>query len=102
MKKVILLTAVLLAFSMQNYLKAQDADVVNFTAILEDLFDITVQSGNDQTATFTTAADYNNGVFGGAGIVSGVSLVTMAATGNWGTTIDADDFDDGGGQYYTH
>ena len=99
MKKMFLLFAVLLAFSTQNNLRAQtDFDVVNFTAILQELFDITVTSGNDQTATFATAINYNDGVWELAGIASGQSVVTMEATGNWNVYIGAPDFDDGAGQ----
>jgi hypothetical protein len=93
MKKMFLLFAVLLTLSLQNKLRAQtDNDVVNFTAILHELFDITVQSGNDQTAEFITAADYNNGVIEPTGINSGQSVVTMEATGNWDVLISAPDF----------
>lgn len=91
MKKMFLLFVVLLSVSVQN-LRAQDDDVVNFVVILEDLFDITVINGNDQTATFTTALEYNFGVWEGMGIASGTSDVTMETTGNWNCTIDALDF----------
>ncbi len=91
MKKMFLLFVVLLSVTVQN-LRAQDADVVNFVVILEDLFDITVINGNDQTATFSTALEYNGGVWEGAGIASGISNVTMETTGNWNCTIDAANF----------
>jgi hypothetical protein len=92
MKKMFLLFAVLLSVTVQN-LRAQDADVVLFNVILEDLFDITVINGNIQTATFSTALHYNGGVWeGGFGIVNGTSDVTMETTGNWNCTIDALDF----------
>lgn len=85
------LFAVLLSVTVQN-LRAQEFDVVNFTVILEDLFDITVINGNDQIATFSTAVHYNDGVWEGAGIASGISNVTMETTGNWNCTIHAADF----------
>jgi hypothetical protein len=100
MKKMIFLFTVLLVISTQSKIFAQtDSDVVNFTAILEQLFAITVSSGPDQTATFTTADDYNLGVYEGAGISTGLSEVTMEALGNWNVQIDAADFFDGGSQY---
>jgi hypothetical protein len=106
MKKMILLFAVLLAFSVQNNLRAQpeDADIVHFTAILDMVYDITVEpAGANQTAWFGTAADYNNGLIeGGAAapgqINPGTSPITVEATGNWDIQIDALDFVDGGGQ----
>jgi hypothetical protein len=99
MKKMIFLFTVLLVISTQSKIFAQDSDVVNFTAILNELLDIEVQSGNNQIATFTTADDYNLGVTEGAGIATGLSEVTMESLGNWNVQIDADDFFDGGSQY---
>ena len=99
MKKMILFFAVLLAFTLQNKLFAQDVDYVNFTAVLNPLLNITVESGNDQLATFTTADEYNLGVYEGAGINTGQSVVTMESLGNWNVQIDAEDFFDGGSQY---
>lgn len=104
MKKLILLFAVLLTFSVQNNLQAQtqmDDDQVVFTAILDMVYDITVTSGDLQTAWFQTAADYNLGLTEGTGpsfIDPGTSTVTVEATGNWDMLVDALDFDDGGGQ----
>jgi hypothetical protein len=93
MKKIIILFAVLLAFSAQNNLKAQtDFDVVNFTAILSGVIDITVVTGNNQTASFTTAANYNLGVWEGAGIATGISTITCESTNNWFVQMKAADF----------
>ena len=100
MKKFILILGLLFALQAQTTLMAQltDQDVVNFTAILSSVFDLTVTNGQNQTATFATAADYNVGVTELGGIVSGVSEVTMEATGNWNLQIQSPDFSDGGTQ----
>jgi hypothetical protein len=94
MKKMIFLFTVLLVISTQSKIFAQ-SDVVNFTAILNELLDITVEDGQNQIATFTTSDDYNLGVWGGNGISTGVSVVTMESLGNWNVQIDALDFTDG-------
>lgn len=95
---MIFLFTVLLVISTQSKIFAQ-SDVVNFTAILNELLDITVEDGNIQTATFTTSDDYNLGVSEGAGIATGLSVVSMESLGNWNVQIDAADFFDGGSQY---
>jgi len=93
MKKIIILFAVLLTFSLQNNLRAQtDFDVVNFTAILNGVIDIQVVTGNNQIATFTTAAEYNLGVWEGAGINTGISTITCQSTGDWFLNVKATDF----------
>ncbi len=93
MKKIILLFVVLLTLTVHNNLRAQtDFDVVNFTAILSGVVDITVVTGNNQTATFATAAQYNGGVWEGAGINTGISTITCQATSNWNLQMRAADF----------
>jgi hypothetical protein len=93
MKKIVLLLAVFFALG-QTTIMAQltDQEPVNFNAILNSVFNLNVVTGVDQTATFTTAADYNNGVFEGAGFAPGFSTVTMEATGNWNLQISCPDF----------
>jgi len=96
MKKIVLLLVMLVTFG-QTALRAQltDNDVVNFTAVLNAVFNLNVVTGQDQTATFTTAADYNLGVDESAGIVPGFTTITCEATGNWNLQINAGDFSDG-------
>jgi hypothetical protein len=92
MKKLILITGIL--FAMQTALMAQvtDTDIVVFNAHLLKTFDLTVVDGNTQEITFAVAADYNNGVVGGLGILPGISTITVEATGNWWLSINAPDF----------
>lgn len=98
MKKILVLCAMLFALQLPFSLMAQDTDVIDFTAILNETFLVTVTDGDNQTAEFVTADDYNNGVTEGAGITSGTSEVTVEATGDWDLQISAPDFDDGTGQ----
>lgn len=95
MKRLFLLVSVVFVFLFQTSLKAQDSDPVNFTAILNDVFVLTVVTGEDQTATFATASDYDDGVWETSGIAPGFSDVTMEATTNWSLDITAPDFTDG-------
>lgn len=94
MKKIILLAGLLIALQMQTTLRAQqeDAENVIFNAILSGAFNLVVQDGDVQTATFASAADYNNGVTEAGGIVPGFTTVAMEATGNWFLKISAPDF----------
>lgn len=70
---------------------AQDTEVVNFTAILEDVLNLTVTGGADQTATFDAPATYNLGID-----AVGTTTVTVESTTNWNLAINAPDFTDGG------
>jgi hypothetical protein len=96
MKKILLLAG--LFFVIQSTVTAQleeDTDNVLFTAILEGAFNIEVVDGNNQTAYFLSADDYNIGVsetVGVPGIEPGHSTITMEATGNWNMKIRAADF----------
>jgi hypothetical protein len=94
MKKILLLLGLLFALQMQTTLRAQMEDVENvvFNAILSGAFNLIVQDGDVQTATFASAADYNNGITEAAGIVPGYTTVIMEATGNWYLKISAPDF----------
>jgi hypothetical protein len=94
MKKLILLFSVVL---ITTSLMAQVSQPVNFTAILSNIFNLNVVSGQNQVATFATASDYNNGVFEGAGIATGFTDVTMEATTDWSLDITAPDFVGGSG-----
>lgn len=93
MKKLVLITGLL--FAMQTALFAQvfaDEDFVVFNAHLLKTFDLTVTDGATQDITFAVAADYNNGVIGGLGILPGSSTITVEATGDWQLQISAPDF----------
>lgn len=97
MKKILLLLAVFVALA-QFPLRAQtDSDVVNFNLTLNATLDIIVQSGNDQTIEFVTSDHYNNGVWEGNGIASGVSNVTVDALIGWDMSIACPDFTGAGG-----
>jgi hypothetical protein len=98
MKKILLLAVLILLLQLQTKLVAQvDEDVENvvFTAILDGAFNLVVQDGSVQTATFASANDYNFGISetqGTPGIDPGYTTVAMEATGNWFLKISAPDF----------
>lgn len=98
MKKTILLFALFFALQMQSNLMAQlpdDPEDVLFSAILGGVFDLIIQDGDIQTATFITSDDYYFGVSeiqGTPGIDPGYTIVTMDATADWRLNISADDF----------
>lgn len=97
MKKIILLSGLLIALQTQTSLMAQltDDENVVFNAILGGAFNLIVQDGDIQTATFNTGDDYNFGVsetLGTPGIDPGYTTVAMEATGNWYLKISAPDF----------
>jgi hypothetical protein len=97
MKKITLLLCLLIAGSWQTRLMAQidDTENVIFNAILGGVFNLIVQDGDLQTATFNSADDYNFGVseiLGTPGIDPGFTTVAMEATGNWYLKISAPDF----------
>jgi hypothetical protein len=97
MKKIILLLAVCFVFQWQNTLLAQMTDDENvvFNAIMGGAFNLVVQDGDIQTATFASADDYNFGIsetLGIPGIDPGFTTVAMEATGNWYLKISAPDF----------
>ena len=92
MKKFIFIMALLIAAQTTN-LTAQntDTDVVNFTAVLVDVLNLTVTSGQDQTATFDTPDKYNLGID-----AVGTTTITVESTADWNLQINAADFSDGG------
>ncbi|MCK9399052.1 MAG: hypothetical protein M0Q51_03515 [Bacteroidales bacterium] len=98
MKKIILLFGLFFALQTQTTLMAQlgeDAENVIFNAILNGAFNLVVQDGDVQTATFNSADDYNFGIsesIGIPGIDPGFTTVAMEATGNWFLKISAPDF----------
>jgi hypothetical protein len=97
MKKILLLFALFFALHFQTSLMAQltDDENVIFNAILGGAFNLIVQDGDVQTATFNTGDDYNFGVSetqGTPGIDPGFTTVAMEATGNWKLEIMAPDF----------
>jgi hypothetical protein len=97
MKKLLLLLAFFGALNMQTKVMAQleDEEDVIFNAILGGAFNLVVQDGDVQTATFASADDYNFGIsetMGTPGIDPGFTTVAMEATGNWYLKISAPDF----------
>ena len=97
MKKFIIFFGLLFALQTQTSLMAQlvDDENVIFNAILGGAFNLVVQDGDIQTATFNSADDYNIGVSetqGTPGIDPGFTTVAMEATGNWFLKISAPDF----------
>jgi hypothetical protein len=98
MKRITLLLCLFFAILVNTRLIAQlleDDEPVIFNAILEGTFDLVVTDGDNQTAHFNSAPDYNIGVSetqGVPGIDPGHSTVTMSATGNWFLKIRAEDF----------
>jgi len=98
MKKIILLLCLLFALQIHTKVVAQlgeDTENVVFNAILNGAFNLIVQDGDIQTATFSSADDYNLGIsetLGVPGIDPGFTTVAMEATGNWYLKISAPDF----------
>jgi hypothetical protein len=92
MKRIALTFGLMLALQAGLLAQLTDQETVIFNAHLLQTFNLNILSGNQQDATFTTAADYNDGVIEGAGIVSGITEITVEATGNWNLSILADDF----------
>jgi hypothetical protein len=97
MKRILLLFIVFAAIQLPNRTAAQlvDEENVIFNAILGGAFNLVVQDGDIQLATFAAADDYNFGIsetMGSPGIDPGFSTVAMEATGNWYLKISAPDF----------
>ncbi|MDX9907194.1 MAG: hypothetical protein RBS55_11450 [Bacteroidales bacterium] len=96
MKRIILLLICFTAIQL-NSVTAQltDDEEVVFNAILGGAFNLVVQDGDVQTATFGAADEYNLGIsetMGTPGIDPGFTTVAMEATGNWYLKISAPDF----------
>ncbi len=96
-RKVILLLGLFFALQTQTTLMAQfeDDENVIFNAILNNVYNLIIQDGDIQTATFNTADDYNLGISetqGTPGIDPGFTTIAMEATGNWYLEISAPDF----------
>lgn len=97
MKKLLLFFGLLAALQLHNKVMAQltDEGEVIFNAYLESSFNLEVQDGGDQVATFRSSEDYNFGIsetIGTPGIEPGFTTVYMEATGNWNLKISAPDF----------
>lgn len=92
MKKIVFLIMFLMSLSTFSLIAQNLTDQVVFNAVLNQTLNINVPLGDIQTITFTTAADYNNGVVGGVGIMPGTSTVTVEATEDWNVTIECPDF----------
>ncbi len=95
MKKLTIISAFLfLLFSVDLIAQETDTDVVEFTAILSSVLNLTVTDGESQTVTFDTPDKYNFGV-DTDGI--GNTTITIESTSDWDLKINAADFSDGGG-----
>lgn len=93
MKKLIIILVVLIGTQTTGLMaQATDTDVVNFTAILQDVLNLNVTGGQDQTATFDTPDKYNLGID-----AVGTTTITVESTADWNLQISAADFSDGGG-----
>jgi hypothetical protein len=95
MRKIIMLAALLLAFQTTLHAQLTDDENVVFNAILNGAFNLIVVDGDVQTATFSSADDYNFGIsetLGTPGIDPGFTTIAMEATGNWYLKISAPDF----------
>jgi len=93
MKKFIIILVVLISAQTTSLMaQATDTDVVNFTAILQDVLNLNVTSGQDQTATFDTPDKYNLGID-----AVGTTTITVESTADWNVQINAADFSDGNG-----
>jgi len=91
MKRIVLTLGLLFAMQAMLLAQATDQEVVIFNAHLLKTFNLNVD-GVTQDITFTTAADYNNGVTEAGGIVPGFTDISVEATGNWWLSINAPDF----------
>jgi hypothetical protein len=97
-KKILFLILIIFALQAKTNLRAQLPDSeksVIFNAILGSVFNLIVQDGDAQTATFISSDDYNFGVSetqGTPGIDPGYTIVAMEATANWYLKISAPDF----------
>ncbi|MFP4470797.1 MAG: hypothetical protein ACLFPE_08940, partial [Bacteroidales bacterium] len=89
MKKFTLIITMILALNAGN-LFAQDQENVNFTAILEEVLNLNVTGGGDQTAIFETPDDYNFGIDD-----VGITTITVESTSDWNLQITGNDFSDG-------
>jgi hypothetical protein len=95
MKKTLIILGLFIATSSSLFAQLEDPEDIIFNAILGGAFNLIVQDGDIQTATFATADDYNLGVSetqGVPGIDPGYSTIAMEATGNWFLKISAPDF----------
>jgi hypothetical protein len=92
MKRIVFTLGLLFAMQAMLFAQLTDQETVIFNAHLLKTFNLNVVNGATQDITFTTAADYNNGVIEGAGINTGTTDITVEATGNWNLQISAPDF----------
>jgi hypothetical protein len=94
MKKIVFALGLMLAVNFGAMAQLTDQGTVVFNAHLLETFNLNVVTGDAQTITFQTAANYNLGVTGPAinGIDPGLTTITVEATGNWRLEISAPDF----------
>jgi hypothetical protein len=87
MKTITKILILALTLHTANLFAQTDVEVVNFTAVLSNVLNLSITAGADQTATFNTPALYNLGLD-----VVGVTGVTMESTTNWKLSISAPNF----------
>jgi hypothetical protein len=98
MKKFAFTLGLLFALQAASFAQLTDQEVVVFNVHLLKTFNLNVDlAGALQEITFTTAADYNDGVIEGLGVSPGTTNITVEATGNWNLQIMAPDFTPYGG-----
>ena len=91
MKKLVILLGLMLA--LQAAMMAQvTTGNITFNAHLNQTFNLIIVNGNVQEITFANAADYNNCVIEGVGILPGTSLINIEATQDWDLTIACPNF----------
>ncbi|HEY9113524.1 MAG TPA: hypothetical protein VIN10_02415 [Bacteroidales bacterium] len=84
MKKIFLLSASLILCFNLHILAQTDTDDVIFNADLQNVFAITVTSGNTQNAVFDTPAEYNLGIN-----AVGTSVFQVESTDDWYCDLNA-------------
>lgn len=91
MKKFTFLLSIILLVNAGSLFAQTDQETVNFTAILETVINLNIESGGDHTATFNTPDTYNFGID-----AVGTTEITVESTSDWSLAASAPDFTDGG------
>jgi len=87
MKTITKILILALTLQTANLFAQTDVEVVNFTAVLSNVLNLSITAGADQTATFDTPLKYNAGLD-----IVGVTGVTMESTTNWKLSINGNNF----------
>jgi hypothetical protein len=91
MKKIFSLIFFAVALQAMVFSQTTTQDII-FNAHLLQTFNLNLLNGGTQEITFQNAADYNNGVVAGTGILPGTSDITIEATEDWILNIECPDF----------